>query len=433
MPRHPGHHSAPPEVPARMWAVPGSTLDGESAPPSSVHPGEDRARSAGRAVWPSAADRGLLWLLRLTGQTGGAGLPARLYAIILYILLTVTSGITVVNLTTLGVTALRSGQSFLEAAFGSYFFGSVQALMVAPLTSTLVCGRRRYAALLSDVQTLLEETAQTIEGQTIYTLLRRRSSVLAGTMAVSVLVVVVLQALTTKSELTKPCGDSTLACFIAAWSYVVVWVALIMSQQLIPVKFLYMTLLLSGGLGAVDAELRSLAGDGDLKDWARLVRLRGLHDRLSTAFSRLVTDMTPELISTIVSGITSLVMSFLTLFLSATVDTPFLYLGMVYYMLLAAVLIGMPCEAGQHVLDLAAATRGSLLRLHWETSRVGQEVGMFQEAVRRDLEHLGDLGYYRLQRSTMVSIMSTIITYIVIFVQFKMSEGGVETVQATAM
>ena len=392
--------------------------------PSASGPGDDVAPCrVVSGIWPSAADRGLLWLLRLTGQTGGSSWPARLYAATLYIVLVGTSTASAVTMAMQGVAAITSGRSFLQAAFSSFFFGLSHSLILAPVTSTLVCGRRRYAALLCGVQSLIEDAAREIESQPICQRLRNRVTVLLGVTTATLLAISVVQVLLPYSVMAKTCADSRMGCVIALSSNALL-ITTITSVLLIPIKFLYMTLLLSEGFRAVDAELQTLARHGDLKDWVRLARLRGLQDRLSTSFSRLVADMTPELIPILLAGITSMVISFLVLFQSSAADSDDFHMpSLLFYMLVAVVLlIGVPCEAGQHVLDLAAATRGSLLRLHWETPRVGQEVSMLQEAVRRDLEHLGDLGYCRLQRSTMVSITSTVITYIIVFVQFRMSE-----------
>ena len=50
------------------------------------------------------------------------------------------------------------------------------------------------------------------------------------------------------------------------------------------------------------------------------------------------------------------------------------------------------------------------------------ELGLFRETVSRDLDTLGDLGMVRLQRSTVLSIATTILTYIIILLQFFVTE-----------
>ena len=360
-------------------------------------------------------ERALLWLLRLTGQADGFSCAVQLYAVLLYVVTTGVDIFIVVLLGRLGVQALSSGQKFLEAAFRSYFFGALSAISWVPLTCTAVCGRSRYTRLLSDVQTLLKEEAQVMGERTTDKRLRTTTHLLvaAAAVLVSSYVLLFLQA---KEYVIDLCTfHAPMSCLFSIMYYLSLGLIFV-SLYMIPIKFLYITMLLSGGFEAVDAELRALARDGKLKDWTRLAQLRGLQDRLSTTFSRLVTDMTPELIPVTICGVAFLISTFLALLFASQN-----YSDMLQTMLSAVLMIAVPCEAGQRVLDLVTATRGSLLRLRWETPRVGQEVSMFQETVRRDLEHLGDLGYYRLQRSTMVSITSTVITYTVIFVQFRMS------------
>ncbi|KAF0306571.1 hypothetical protein FJT64_021954 [Amphibalanus amphitrite] len=369
-------------------------------------------------IWPSTADRALVALLRVAGQTGGPGWPARLYAALLYITVAAVSVMSVIYFLDIGFSYLRKGMTLLEAAFATFFFGCVQGLPLVPLTATVICGRRRYAALLPEVQQLAEELAQKMPNQPVRRWLRKKAALLLGATVVAFTMLTFLMLII---EVDGNCWTLSFECLTRISLFLIVSITMVALLS-IPIKFRYVTLVVGVGFGAVDTELRSLARDGDLKDWNRLAQLRLLHDRLSGAFSRLVTDMTPELILSMMTGVISLVISFLLGFQSTvTGDLKSNYHSMLYTLLTAVLQIAVPCEAGQHVLDLAAATRCSLLKLRWEAARVGQEVSALQEAVRRDLDHLGDLGYYRLQRSTMVAIMSTIVTYIVIFVQFRMS------------
>ena len=272
------------------------------------------------AAWPSAADRCLLWLLRLSGQTGGSSCPARLYAATLYTMLVVANGYAVVGLARIGAAALVAGRNFFETAFSTYFFGTMQALSLAPLTSTVFCGRRRYAVLLSDVQTLLEETSRSADINVNYKPLTKKVYMLLIAEIALTAITMSLMFAVMKTTLYQVCAFTLMGCLTMVWFYICMVIALI-SLFMVPIKFLYITLLLGGGFRAVDAELQSLARDGDLKDWARLARLRGLQDRLSTAFSRLVADMTPELIPSLSYGITGLVISFLVVFQSAKAGT----------------------------------------------------------------------------------------------------------------
>ncbi|KAF0296437.1 hypothetical protein FJT64_006128 [Amphibalanus amphitrite] len=401
-----------------------STEPGDVSPDRSGTSPDDESGSteiAPPTVWPSAIDRALVVLLRVTGQMGGPGWLARLYAVLLYVTVATVSVMSVTYFMELGVNGMRNGSGILEAAFASYFFGCVQALPMLPLTATVIRGRRRYAALLPEVQQLAEELAREIPRQSIRGKLRKKAALLLGVAVVIVAIGCVLTLLMIMVGFGQACARLSSQCLMGIFLFTTSSI-IAASTFSIPIKFLYITLVVGVGFGAVDTELQSLARNGDIKDWNRLARLRLLHDRLSGAFSRLVTDMTPELILSMTTGVISLVITFLLGFQTTlTGEWVSNYHSMLYSLLAAGLQIAVPCEAGQHVLDLATATRCSLLKLRWESTRVGREVSALQEAVRRDLDHLGDLGYYRLQRSTMVAIMSTIVTYIVIFVQFRIS------------
>ena len=378
--------------------------------------------AAAPAGWPTTADRLLVGLLRLAAQSGSTRWSARLYAVLFYLPIVTVCVMSSQRLAQNGLAAYAGGQTLLQAAFASYFFGTLQALMVVPLLATVVCGRSRYWALLADVRSLMEEVARSVDVGRSYKSLARRIWLLLAAELLQFVLVACMAYMSMKATVDPACSYyNATVCFFVIASYAAI-VLLQSSMFMIPAKFLYITLILGSGFQAVNTELQSLAGGGHLKDWSRLARLRSLQDRLSGTFSRLVTDMTPELIPAMVFGTISMVITFLVLFQSAQDGTLTSNLPVVFYSVVGAVLLlAVPCETGQHVLDLAAATRDSLLRLRWDGIRVGQEVGMFLEAARRDLEHLGNLGYYRLQRSTMVAIISTVITYVIVFVQFSTS------------
>ncbi|KAF0295374.1 hypothetical protein FJT64_000620 [Amphibalanus amphitrite] len=88
----------------------------------------------------------------------------------------------------------------------------------------------------------------------------------------------------------------------------------------------------------------------------------------------------------------------------------------------AVMTVVVPCETGQMLLDQVEQIRESLLELPPTDLATGQELGLFVEATRRDAERLGDISFYRLRRSTVLAITSAVITYIIVFMQFQMTE-----------
>ena len=90
----------------------------------------------------------------------------------------------------------------------------------------------------------------------------------------------------------------------------------------------------------------------------------------------------------------------------------------------ALMTVVIPCEVGQTTLSQLEETRSTLLELPPTEPAAGQEVVLFLEATRRDLDQAGDIGFCRLQRATVLGITSTVITYIIVFMQFQVTEFG---------
>ena len=101
-----------------------------------------------------------------------------------------------------------------------------------------------------------------------------------------------------------------------------------------------------------------------------------------------------------------------------TYSAPFIVL----YMLGTTFAVAVPFKMVQRVLDMASQTRVLLLKPQLQQSQLHQELSLFREAVGHDLDTLGDLGLFRLQTSTILSITATVLTYIIVMVQFIMTE-----------
>ena len=104
-------------------------------------------------------------------------------------------------------------------------------------------------------------------------------------------------------------------------------------------------------------------------------------------------------------------------------EAPFIVL----YILGATLAVALPCEIVQRVLDMVSQTRGLLLKPQLQQSQ--QELDLFWKAVGHDLDTLGDLGLFRIQRSTILSITATILTYIIVMVQFLTTELSAKSTQ----
>ena len=157
-------------------------------------------------------------------------------------------------------------------------------------------------------------------------------------------------------------------------------------------------------------------------DLLELQALRSLQDDLSRAFARLMDVMNPELTILMSSGTLQLIaLTMLAIGMFQTGDLETIDL-VVMYVLCALVVLVVPCEVAQAVLSAVGETRDQLLRPRWHRPELFQELSLFRDTVHRDLDTLGDLGLFRLQRSTILAIAATVLTYVIILVQFFVTE-----------
>ncbi|KAF0296717.1 hypothetical protein FJT64_005849 [Amphibalanus amphitrite] len=94
------------------------------------------------------------------------------------------------------------------------------------------------------------------------------------------------------------------------------------------------------------------------------------------------------------------------------------------FLLPALVFTLLPSWSCQRVLDAAEGTRTALLTLEPQDAPADRQLAALLAAARRDLETFGDLGFFRLQLPAILGTTSTVLTYIIIMVQFQMSENG---------
>ena len=131
----------------------------------------------------------------------------------------------------------------------------------------------------------------------------------------------------------------------------------------------------------------------------------------------------PELLACMLYGVIAQVSSFLLIFSTFKTHQGLKQTSTILLQLWGALMtVILPCEVGQMVLDQVSQTRTALLDLPSADLATNHEVALFLETTRRDLDDLGDLSVYRLRRSTVLAITSTVITYIIVFMQFQVTE-----------
>ena len=453
---------------------PVSPAAGEGPPPTAGAPEERPSPADGAVIWRSFAGRVIVLLLRLTGHCSRPGWRALLLPAALFIAITAGAAISTHEQLTRGLRLLAAGTPLFPAMTQSAFLGAPVALRWVALAATFAFGRRRYAELMSEVATLLDEMSQlpgfAKEGKAL-----RRRVVVVLMLFVGTTVVTFYSTVIADRGATEKCKTADVEClgYILTLTemFLFMWCSL-----LIPHKFLFLSELLIGGLRTISSELRSLpdlpndrgvrlpaertferrsATGPEAKQHAeeqselsaesgsehvsapgpvgavphqllmtRLVRLRGLYVRLSCCSDRLCLGMSSELVPSLLCGTLNLV---LTLFLMLPSSVQFDFASvLLMYVAMSCIQLNMPCEAGQRLVDAALDVRGALLKNPWTTANhdmphelsLRQEVSLFVQTVARDADQLGDLGYLRLQRATLVSNLSTVLTYVIVCLQF---------------
>ncbi|KAF0302059.1 hypothetical protein FJT64_025854 [Amphibalanus amphitrite] len=191
----------------------------------------------------------------------------------------------------------------------------------------------------------------------------------------------------------------------------------------------YAAVQISAGFSAINARLKAVADGERPPTSSELSTLRTLQDDLSRAFARLTDVMRPELILFMLSGllqVIALVMLAIGSFLVGTIHS--MAASMAGYAVGAAVAVVLPCELSQMVLSAVGESRDLLLRPRWQRPELFQLLCLFRETVGRDLAALGDLGLFRLQRSTLLALAATVLTYVIVLFQLYITDltGGAD-------
>ncbi|KAF0300154.1 hypothetical protein FJT64_027295 [Amphibalanus amphitrite] len=364
--------------------------------------------------------RVIVWLLRATGHSSGRGLLPTAYALLLYAPLTYASLALALKDLQSGLRELNTTGAFFTTAFDTSFFGVMDVVTWLPITCTFLFGRRHYPALLAEARRTFDAVDVRRRATTCANMRRFTHRLLAFTVAVAGFVLVnhLLHL-----GIRRQCQEGADACAGAVF-YALLQMLLDICVFFIPVKLSLAVALISCGATALNDEVRALVEEGSVCR-RRLTLLRRRHDALSTASRRLMDGMRMELVSSMFYGILSKIYTYLLLVLTVRSQQAHHHLtSFVLSMYRATFSLTMPCESAQRLLDRSAQLRDDLLRLHSDDVATNQELLLLLEATRRDLDGIGDLAFYRLQRPTMVAISSTIVTYIIVLMQFLLTEDG---------
>ena len=386
------------------------------------------------AVGGSATARAVLRLLRLAAVTGGGGRAELLYAGCLFAAITGAVAFSMTFSFHLAFSQLAHG-SVVQAAAVTGFFGLNYLLNWVPLAICFLGGRRRHGDLLLAVG----RTLGRIVAQPGYRGPAQRLRWEAGwLLAIAVGLIVFVGAgsvyfliTTMKNPLPELLSLPSSLTMLSGVMYIVYNICF----YFIPLKYVFAGMHLTSGFRYINAELRAAAdGDSQLSP-AAVDQLLALHDELASTFVTLTSVMTSELTVSMIYGIVSNVSMWLLFILSLQQGTLATYGVMIsIYVVGAGVTVAVPCEVTQRALTAVSDTRDLLLSTERRQPPLGPQLSLFRETVSRDLERLGDLGLFRLQRSTLLSITATVLTYVIVLVQFHdSSQPGCPTLNGTTL
>ena len=366
----------------------------------------------------SAASRAFLRLLRVLALTGAGGRADLVYSSCVFTLITACCGASGFFLIQNVVIMLKQ-LSVIEVAALSGFFGLVNMMMWMPQVACFFKGRRRYGALLVRMQRCFGRFAALPRYQQSARKLCREITWL---MAVAIALMLFSVAVALNFIVMSWGSTRVLSLTISNAGIMLNGCTFIVNSgsfQVIPLKFVFAGLQLISGFHFINTELQNAFECNIQLSPATLNQLMSLYDELSHMLNSLTKIMSAELISCITFGTFSNICMWLLLVISIHRGTLSQHALMIaQYVVGAGVTVVFPCEMTQRALTAVGDTRDLLLTAERRQPQLNQPLSLFRETVGRDLDRLGDLGLFRLQRSTLLSITATILTYIIVLVQF---------------
>ena len=359
---------------------------------------EERAEAkleAGSCAAPPQLPRSgkaIVWLFRLAGQSSGPGWLAWIYATVVYGMLTYASLSVAIQQGKAGMIRFNETQAFFTSAMESSLFGATHVLAWIPRTCTFFVGRRRYEVLLDSLKKCGEETQDFSSHGAYRRLLNRYLLMMVfGSFASSgILQVNYVFFLGVPSK----CTESTQNC-ITTLARATIYTTIDCVMYLIVWKLQFAAMLIATGFQVVNSEIKAMISQGYI-DSKKLKSLRKCQAKLSAIFSRTTQGMIPELFACMFYGMIAQVSSYLLIISAIKSHQGFEQASTILLRLWGAlVTVTGPCEAGQMMLNQVSQTRDALLDLPPADLATNQEVAMFLEATRRDLDDLGDRSVYR--------------------------------------
>ena len=350
-------------------------------------------------------NRAFVWLLQLAGLTALPGWIGLLWTAALYSLQSMMTYYFVYDHLKTFTQMRDAGTPFFAALSQSRYVALPNLVQWFAFTACFFWGQRHYTALLSETSRVLADIKM-LPGAKGSHRAGKYMMTLTGLSVVLLVTAACFHVLPVCRE-----GPTSLCAYhlgrILSYDYIY------LANQLIGMKFVFVGLMLNSGFADINRALELVVATGG--DETQLRSIGQLQKRLCKISSRLSYCMTPELISVITYGILLEIVLLLMITNGSSAQTPLIQ--MLLYLSAAIVSMFGPCETGQLLLTRLGQCRDLLLELEWQQPRLAELAEMLQRSVSRDLDTLGDLGFFCLRRSTLLAISSTIVTYIIVIAQ----------------
>ncbi|KAF0304174.1 hypothetical protein FJT64_023959 [Amphibalanus amphitrite] len=409
--------------------------------------------------------RSLRFFISILEYVGASRRPGRCFAIytfLFYIIIILNSSWSVMEQFKQGRVLVEvEGRHWVDAATSSSCFGVLQALQIATLLITMVSGRRKFANMMARLLEVLQEQkrirqklGKEQEGGNYPA--RWVVGAMLFPLPVSVFIYFVAVIFDPPS-MTVPYFVMFLRnCLVTVFSCCFL---------LMPLKFFLACHLLGVCLDTYTAALKNMsdAANNQEEETQRIKlmrqqeaqkltpmmtqreiqrktqlevqrmvqRLTSFQSRLSDCLTLLMAAMPSELLVTLLFGVVTMVTLCVLLVSSLLTSLPLqLQAGLWAAGCLTTITVLVPCEATQLLVQrlekcrdlLMMLERQQMMMLERRQPAIVRDIALMGEAAARDLEVVGDLGLLRLRRSTVLNIVSTIITYVIVILQFWMPE-----------
>lgn len=323
----------------------------------------------------------------------------------------------------LGRLQLSENQRFLDVMVDSYLFGTIFVLMWLTLTATFIRGRKKYSQVLKEIETVLLDMKALMQKLDAGCMTRLRRHLVALFLLIAIVVVPFFVFCVLEAQGDRLTTDPLQKVMLNAGS--MAYNMLMLSFLMTPIKFIFAGFLISTGFQTCNALLRTVSDQraGTLKEGSILRGLGLFRLRLTLCFDALTSAMLSELVLSMFYGVCLDVLVLLMLMgMFESGDIDFMRVMFISMALLRVFITFVgPCETTQRLMILVGEGQDLLVHVQLQQPQLESEVAALMAVGQRALDTLGDLGLYRLSRSTFLAINSTVITYLIVMQQFRVS------------